>query len=54
MMTSILSSCGNFGCQAKQYLKQRTKPVTAPLITGTLSDRTRSRADLTAKNVMLR
>ena len=54
MMTSILTSCGNLGRRAKQYLKQRSKPVTATLLTGALSDLTRSRADLIAENVMLR
>jgi hypothetical protein len=54
MMTSILSSCGNLGCRAKQYLKQWTKPVAATLVTGAASDLTRSRADLIAENAMLR
>ena len=54
MMTSILSFCGNLGRQSKQYLKQWTKPVSATLVTGALSDLTRSRADLIAENVMLR
>jgi putative transposase len=54
MITSILSSCGNLGRRAKQYLKQWTKPATATLVTGALSDITRSHADLIAENVMLR
>jgi putative transposase len=54
MMTSILSSCGDLGRRAKQHFKQWTKPVTATLVTGALSDITRSRADLVAENVMLR
>jgi hypothetical protein len=54
MMTSILRFCGNLGRQARQCLKQRTKPVTATLVTGGLSDLTRSRADLIGGNVMLR
>jgi transposase InsO family protein len=54
MMTSILSSCKKLGSRAKQHLKQWTKPVTAILVTSTLSDMTRSRADLIAENVMLR
>ena len=53
-MTSILSFCGNLGCQAKQYLKQWTKPVTATLVTAAASDLSRSRADLIAENVLLR
>jgi putative transposase len=54
MMTSILSFCGNLGRQAKQYLKQWTKPASATLVTAALSDLTRSRADLIAENAMLR
>ncbi len=54
MITNILSLCGSLGHQAKLYLKQWTKPVTATLVTGALSDLTRSRADLIAENVMLR
>ena len=54
MMTSILSFCGSLGRQVKQYLKQWSKPVTATLVTGALSDLTRSRADLIAENAMLR
>jgi putative transposase len=53
-MTRILSFCKNLGQQAKQCLKQWTKPATATLVTNTLSDITRSRADLIAENVMLR
>ncbi len=54
MMTSILSFCGSLGRQVQQYLKQWSKPVTATLVTGALSDLTRSRADLIAENAMLR
>ena len=44
----------NLGSRVKQHLKQWTKPATAILVTGTLSDMTRSRADLIAENAMLR
>jgi hypothetical protein len=54
MMTSILSFCGSLGRQAKQCLKQWTKPATATLVPGAISDLTRSRVDLIAENVMLR
>jgi len=54
MMTRIFSFCGNLGHRARQRLKQWTKPATATLVTGALSDVTRSRADLIAENVMLR
>ena len=54
MITSLLSFCQNLGRRANQHLKQWTKPVTATLVTGALSDVTRSRADLVAENLMLR
>jgi putative transposase len=54
MITNILSFCGSLGRLAELYLKQWTKPVAATLLTGALSDLTRSRADLIAENVMLR
>ena len=54
MMTSIRSPIRNLGRRANQRLKQWTKPATATLLTGTLSDITRSRADLIAENLMLR
>ena len=54
MITHILSLCGSLGRQAKQYLKQWTRPATATLVKGALSDLTRSRADLIAENAMLR
>jgi putative transposase len=54
MITSILSLCGSLGRLAKLYLRQWSKPVTATLVTGVLSDLTRSRTDLVAENLMLR
>ena len=54
MMTRTLSFCEDLGRRAKQHLKQWTKPVAAPLVTGALSDMTRSRADLIAKHALLR
>ena len=56
MMTSILvcSVPVEIFRRVKQYLKHWTKPVTATLVTGALSDLPRSRADLIAENVMLR
>jgi putative transposase len=44
----------NLGSRVKQHIKQWTKPVTTTLVTETLSDMTRSRADLIAENTMLR
>jgi putative transposase len=54
MMTSILSSCGNLGRRPRQHFKHWTRPITATLVTGALSDIVRSRADPIAENVMLR
>ncbi len=38
----------------KLYIKQWTKPVTTGLVSGILSDTTRSRVDLIAENALLR
>ena len=54
MMTSIRIPIRNLGRRANQHLKQWTKPATATLLTGAVSDITRSRADLIAENLMLR
>jgi hypothetical protein len=54
MITNILSFCGSLGHQAKLSLKQWSNPATAALVTGALSDLTRSRADLIAENALLR
>jgi hypothetical protein len=54
MMTSILNAFKNLGGRVKQHLKRWTKPATVTLVASTLSDATRSRADLIAENGMLR
>jgi transposase InsO family protein len=54
MITKILSFCSKLGRRAKQRLKQWTKPVSASLVTGALSDVSRSRTDLIAENLILR
>jgi hypothetical protein len=54
MIRRILNSWKNLGSRVKQHLRQWTKPVTAILVTGILSDMTRSRADLIAENAILR
>jgi len=54
MINSILSSCGVLGRRANQRLKQWTKPATATLVTGALSDIGRTRADLISENALLR
>jgi hypothetical protein len=40
--------------QLVSHLKQHTKPLTTGLVTGALSDTTRSRVDLIAENALLR
>ena len=54
MIGRILNFWTNLGSRVKQCLKQWTKPATAILVTSTLSDITRSRADLIAENAILR
>ena len=54
MIERILNFWKNLGSRVKQRLKQWTKPATGILVTETLSDMTRSRADLIAENAMLR
>ncbi len=54
MIGRILNFWTNLGSRVKQRLKQWTKPATAILVTETLSDITRSRADLIAENAILR
>jgi hypothetical protein len=44
----------NLGSRVKQHLKQWTKSVTTTIVRETLSDMTRSRADLIAENAMSR
>jgi hypothetical protein len=50
MLTSLFNFCNNLD----SWIKQWVKPTTATLVTASLSDITRSRADLIAKNAMLR
>ncbi|MFC1976343.1 hypothetical protein ACFLXQ_08080 [Chloroflexota bacterium] len=54
MIKPLFNFCKNLGCRIKQQLKQWSKPVTATLVTGSLTDMTRSKADLIAENAMLR
>jgi putative transposase len=54
ILTSILNSGKKLGGWLKQALKQWSRPATATLATGALSDLTRSRAGLIAENAMLR
>ena len=54
MFTAILNTCKNFINRIKQAIKKITKPATATLAVGALTDLPRSRADLLAENAMLR
>jgi hypothetical protein len=50
MLTHLLNFCKSLGSRPKQW----TKPTTATLVTISLTDMTRSKADLIAENAMLR
>jgi hypothetical protein len=54
MIGTILNPLKHLGSQLKQSIKRWTKPATVILITGTLADMTRSRAELMVENAMLR
>ncbi len=54
MVETILNSWQYLGSWLKQFFKQWTKPATFMLGAGVLADATRSRADLTIENAMLR
>jgi hypothetical protein len=54
MLPTFLNVCKNFVNKIKHAIKKFTKPTTATLVVGTLSDLPRSRADLLAENAMLR
>jgi hypothetical protein len=50
MLTHLFNFCNNLGSRIKQWVK----PTTAMLIAASLTDMTRSKADLIAENAMLR
>jgi putative transposase len=50
MLTSLFNFCNNLGSRIKQW----SKPATAILVTASLADMIRSKADLIAENAMLR
>jgi len=52
MITSILDFWKNSARRLTQYLERWTKPTTAILAAETLSDMSRSRADLIAENAL--
>ncbi len=54
MFTAILNACKTFINRVKNQLKQLTKPVTATVAAGALSDLPRSKSDLIVENAILR
>ena len=54
MFTSILTACKSFINRVKAQLKKLTKPATATLAAGAVSDLPRSKSDLIVENAILR
>jgi len=54
MFTAIINACKSFINRVKAQLKKISKPATATIAVGALTDLPRSRADLIAENAMLR
>ncbi len=54
MLSAIIKACKSFFNRVKETVKKFTKPNTAGLAVGTISDITRSRKDLVAENAILR
>jgi putative transposase len=54
MIEATIDAWKQFISLLKQRIKQYTKPLTVELVTGALSDTTRSRANLIAENALLR
>jgi hypothetical protein len=54
MIEAILRSCKQLISHVKQSVKAWIKPITIGLVTGSISDVMRSRADLIAENALLR
>ena len=50
MRTHLFNFCNNLGSRIKQWIK----PTTATLVAASLTDLTRSKADLIAENAILR
>jgi carbonic anhydrase/acetyltransferase-like protein (isoleucine patch superfamily) len=54
----MILHCGNIGkwvtSRIESHIKDKTKPATAVLVTGLVSDMTRSKADLLVENALLR
>jgi hypothetical protein len=54
MLSAIVNACKSFFNRVKEVVKQLTKPETAVLVAGTVSDITRSHKALIAENAILR
>lgn len=54
MFSAIWNACKSFFHRVKETLKKISKPVSPSLITGVITDLTRSRKDLVAENAILR
>jgi len=54
MFTAILDACKTFINHVKNQIKQLTKPATATIAAGALSDLPRSKSDLIVENAILR
>lgn len=54
MFTALINACKSFINRVKEQLKKITKPTTASLAAGALSDLPRSKSDLMVENAILR
>jgi hypothetical protein len=54
MFTALINNCKSFLNRIKHQLKKITKPSTATIAAGALSDLPRSKSDLIAENAILR
>ena len=54
MLAAIVNACKIFAHQIKETIKNFTKPETAVLAAGVVSDITRNRKELVAENAILR
>ena len=54
MLSAIVNTCKSFFHRIKETIKKFTKPTTAVLTAGAVSDITHSRKDLVAENAILR
>ena len=54
MLTAIINTCKNFLNRIKDKIKNITKPATATLVAGAISDLPRSKSDLIVENAILR